>query len=290
MGGARNDGACKTRSAHARDQSSVRAAGGSRSSRSFYLFYDSGSGRAPQDGVRGEAGPPGEERPRGLRGQQHAVRVGRVPGECASPAQVCRCAQVSPRRLCYYCPGSTKELPVHRGHVGSVSRCAVGTLFVSFLFNRNHRLKRTGTSCSVPVKPVHVPVKPVHVPPLSWCSHSLPCPSHWSVSSRSGVFEVASGLQPGSLTPLTSETCLHLKAGPGPGPGPSSGVFTGAPLAWTRWNRKCRFGCISLRPDSCHGDTIALVRDKKRRNPPREAFRVAQSSLSCFRPAGGCRR
>lgn len=56
---------------------------------SFMTLSPAGSGRVPQDGLCGEAGAPGEERPRGLHRQQHAVRVGRLPGECASPAQVC---------------------------------------------------------------------------------------------------------------------------------------------------------------------------------------------------------
>lgn len=52
----------------------------------FMTLSPAGSGSVPQDGSCGAAG---EERPHGLHRQQHAVRVGRLPGERASPAQVC---------------------------------------------------------------------------------------------------------------------------------------------------------------------------------------------------------
>lgn len=64
---------------------------------SFMTLSPAGSGSVPQDGLCGEAGAAREERPRGLHRQQHAVRVGRLPGECASPAQVCAASATASR-------------------------------------------------------------------------------------------------------------------------------------------------------------------------------------------------
>lgn len=59
------------------------------------------SGRLSADGFCGEVGagePPGEERPHRLHRQQHAVCVRRLPGGCASPAQVCAANATAPIR------------------------------------------------------------------------------------------------------------------------------------------------------------------------------------------------
>lgn len=95
-GGARNDAEPVKHVPQTRQRKRA-AAGGAAGPRALLFTSLHHSSRqvdqvSPAHGFCGEerpGEPPGEKRPRGLHRQQHAVCVRRLPGECASPAQVC---------------------------------------------------------------------------------------------------------------------------------------------------------------------------------------------------------